>query len=223
MCGRFASAFRPSDAWLDLMQEWSDELFRRYNVSPTSQIGAFVEGQCHAMRWGLVPGWSREINTRYSTFNARIEGIESKPAFRDAWRKGKKCLVPVLGYYEWRKENDQKQPYFIRAKDEPLVLAGLWDEAAIGDGQLRSCTILTTESTGQLQALHHRMPVMLDHDSASAWLQQDKPEKGLLLEQNRVALGHELKVYAVDRRVNRSSEEGEELVQPLEKAGGLEN
>ena len=39
MCGRFASALKPSDAWLELMQEWSDELFDRYNVSPASQIG----------------------------------------------------------------------------------------------------------------------------------------------------------------------------------------
>ena len=100
MCGRFASALKPSDAWLELMQEWSDELFSRYNVSPASQIGAFVEGACHAMRWGLVPSWSKEISSKYATFNARIETIESKPAFRHAWKHNQKCLIPALGYYE---------------------------------------------------------------------------------------------------------------------------
>ena len=218
MCGRFASALKPSDAWLALMQEWSDELFNRYNVSPGSQIGAFVEGRCHAMRWGLVPAWSKQIDTRYSTFNARIEGIEDKPAYRSAWHKAKRCLVPALGYYEWRVENELKQPYFVTREDgQPLVFAGLWDECAIGDGVLRSCTIITAESAGELASLHHRMPVMLDPDAAADWLSDKAGDSAreTLLTRNRVVLGGPMKVYAVDRRVNRSSEEGPELVEPL--------
>ena len=62
MCGRFSSALQPSDAWLELMQEWSDELFDRYNVSPASQIGVFVEGQCHVMRWYLPGQKKSQIN-----------------------------------------------------------------------------------------------------------------------------------------------------------------
>ena len=219
MCGRFASALKPSDAWQALMQEWPVELFGRYNVSPTSQIGAFVDGRCHAMRWGLVPSWSKQIDTRYSTFNARIEGIEDKPAFRDAWRKGKKCLIPALGYYEWQVENEVKQPYFItREDDQPLVFAGLWDECRIGDGVLESCTIITTDSVGELEPLHDRMPVMLDVDAAADWLQDEvggDNSRQLLLTRNRAVLGEPFRVYAVDRRVNRSSEEGPELVHPL--------
>ena len=219
MCGRFASALKPSDAWLELMQEWSDKLFNRYNVSPGSQIGAFVEGRCHAMRWGLVPSWSKQIDTRYSTFNARIEAIEQKPAYRDAWRKGKRCLVPALGYYEWRVENDLKQPYFVTHPDsEPLVFAGLWDECQIGDGTLKSCTIITMDSKGDLASLHDRMPVMLDPDAARDWLADTAGDaaKQVLLQQNRVVLGEPMRVYAVDRRVNRSSEEGPDLVEPLQ-------
>lgn len=211
MCGRFSSAVKPSDAWLELMREWPDELFDRYNVSPTSQIGAFVEGQCHTMRWGLVPSWSKEISNKYATFNARIESIDEKPAFRNAWRKNQKCLIPAQGYYEWQSEEGGKQPYFVTPYDEqPLVFAGLWDECMIGDGKLSSCTIITTESKDELAPLHDRMPVLLGVDSAKRWL-DSADDKALLLDECRA----DFNVYKVDRRVNNSRQEDESLVAPI--------
>jgi putative SOS response-associated peptidase YedK len=211
MCGRFSSAVKPSDAWLELMREWPDELFDRYNVSPTSQIGAFVEGHCHAMRWGLVPSWSKEISNKYATFNARIESIDEKPAFRNAWRKNQKCLIPAQGYYEWHSEEGGKQPYFVTPYDEqPLVFAGLWDECMIGDGKLSSCTIITTESKDELAPLHDRMPVLLGVDSAKRWL-DSADDKALLLDECRT----DFNVYKVDLRVNNSRQEDESLVAPI--------
>lgn len=211
MCGRFASALKPSDAWLELMQEWSDELFNRYNVSPTSQIGAFVEGRCHAMRWGLIPSWSNAVSNKYATFNARIEGIESKPAFRGAWRNNQKCLIPALGYYEWQTEAGRKQPYFITSTNgQPLVFAGLWDECDIGGAPLHSCTIITTESKKQLKVIHKRMPVMLDLDSARNWLDSDTEKDALV-----VGDLSNVTAYKVDPRVNNSRQEDADLIKAI--------
>jgi putative SOS response-associated peptidase YedK len=215
MCGRFASAVQPSAAWLELLKEWPSAMFSRYNVSPGSQIGAFVDGDCHAMRWGLVPSWSHEISNKYATFNARIEGIASKPAFRNAWRHNRKCLIPALGYYEWQQQGEYKQPYFVTVQDTPLVFAGLWDTAQIGDGELKSCTIITAESVANLAELHPRMPVMLDVEAARSWLSATDDSTDFLLNENRAARGDAFSVFAVDRRVNRSSEEGEDLVAPI--------
>lgn len=216
MCGRFSSAVKPSEAWLELMREWPDELFDRYNVSPASQIGAFVEGQCQAMRWGLVPSWSKEISNKYATFNARIESIDEKPAFRNAWRKNQKCLIPAQGYYEWQSEDGGKQPYFVTAKDGiaseglPLVFAGLWDECQFGDATLKSCTIITTESKNQLKELHTRMPLILGAASAKHWLDADA-DKRILLDNSLT----DFDVYKVDKRVNNSRQEDKQLVVPI--------
>lgn len=211
MCGRFASAIKPSDAWLELMQEWPDGLFNRYNVSPATQIGAFVDGACYAMRWGLVPVWSKEISSKFATFNARIETIESKPAFRHAWAHNQKCLVPALGYYEWQTEQGEKQPYFVTSKQqEPIVFAGLWDECRFGGEPLKSCTIITAESKGGLKSLHERMPVMLSPATAKQWLQTDD-DKAVLIEEALT----DFDVYKVDKRVNNSRNESEELVRPV--------
>jgi putative SOS response-associated peptidase YedK len=49
------------------------------------------------------------------------------PAFRDAWKKGQRCLVVTDGFYEWK--NLEKQPNAVAMADgSQMVIAGLWDE-----------------------------------------------------------------------------------------------
>jgi putative SOS response-associated peptidase YedK len=55
------------------------------------------------MRWGLLPHWAKDEKLSYSTFNARSEDFTTKPAFRDAWQRGQRCLVVTDGFYEWQK------------------------------------------------------------------------------------------------------------------------
>jgi hypothetical protein len=55
------------------------------------------------MKWGLIPHWAKDDRLQYSTFNARTEDFTTKPAFRDAWKWGQRCLVVTDGFYEWKK------------------------------------------------------------------------------------------------------------------------
>jgi putative SOS response-associated peptidase YedK len=97
------------------------------------------------VRWGLVPYWAKDIKVGFANINAKAEGIESKPAFRDAfqWRR---CLVPVDNFYEWKKTSAGKQPYAIALTDRGLMaLAGLSENWRSPAGELiRSFTIVTT-------------------------------------------------------------------------------
>ena len=43
------------------------------------------------LRWGLIPYWAKDIKVGFANINAKAEGIESKPAFRDAFRR-RPCL-----------------------------------------------------------------------------------------------------------------------------------
>jgi putative SOS response-associated peptidase YedK len=54
------------------------------------------------MKWGLIPRWAKDEKIQYSTHNARSEEFRNKPAFRDAWKRGQRCLVVTDGYYEWK-------------------------------------------------------------------------------------------------------------------------
>lgn len=99
---------------------------------------------------------------RATTFNARIEEAQHKPAFRGVWRHGR-CLIPAGGYYEWTGEKGQKTSYAVlsNSNENTLWFAGLasrWDE-------LLTCTIMTRVANRRDVAdIHHRMPVILNLD-----------------------------------------------------------
>ena len=67
------------------------------------------ERSLDVMRWGLVPFWAKDIKVGFSNINAKVEGIEGKPAFREAFQR-RRCLVPVDNFYEWKKVAAGKQP-----------------------------------------------------------------------------------------------------------------
>lgn len=141
-----------------------------YNVCPTDPIDVVTQQDGKRdfvrMRWGLVPRWwSKPIKElRAATFNARAETVETKPFFRDAFKRTR-CLIPVSGYYEWQDTPGGKQPWYFTARDGSPVLttAGLWDEwrdRASGE-ILKSCTMLITGANGFVAQVHDRMPVLL--------------------------------------------------------------
>ena len=179
MCGRIAlgeMSWEDFDAWLAIRPA-DLPIPARYNVPPTSEVpiayrdGAAVQGAF--ARWGLVPHWHRGAlsGMRFSTFNARAEDAARKPAFRDAWRHGR-CLVLARGYYEWKRDGDAKQPFFIHpAGNAPgLVFAGLMTRVALPDFEGASCAVLTEPAEGDLAAIHHRMPVTLAPEAVAGWL-----------------------------------------------------
>jgi putative SOS response-associated peptidase YedK len=125
------------------------------------------------LRWGLVPSWAVAGKVSFSTFNAQSETIAEKPAFRDAWRRGQRCVVPMDAFYEWRDlGRGRKQPYAISRRDGTmLAVGGLWDLVKLADGTvLRSFTIVTTPANALLAPLHHRMPLILAPADVADWL-----------------------------------------------------
>ena len=59
--------------------------------------------------------------------NARAETLAEKPSFKTALVR-RRCLIPADGFFEWRREETQKQPMFIRNADDGIfAFTGLWD------------------------------------------------------------------------------------------------
>jgi putative SOS response-associated peptidase YedK len=145
-----------------------------WNAAPTAKLPVVIsnngERTLTLMRWGLIPSWAKDMKIGYSTFNARAEGIDTRPAFRGAWNAGRRCLVIADGYYEWR--NTDKQPFAIALGNRgPMTFAGLWDAWRAADGTtVKSFAIITTTANDLLEALHDRMPVLVPPDRWAAWL-----------------------------------------------------
>ncbi len=215
MCGRYANHVKSMGQWMSLLGDWPKDVALGYNVSPTQTVPAFRDGKGVGMRWGLIPHWSQDGKSRYATFNARLESVESRPTYRSAWRRLNRCLIPALGYYEWRIEGGRKYPYFITSKEAgPIIFAGLWDEWQGEGASVLSCTILTRPSSGALVPLHDRMPVMLTVDSAEHWLDSDAGSGKRILEH---VLPPKLLVYRVELAVNNPANQGQELIKPVDQ------
>ncbi len=180
-----------------------DALAPRYNIAPSQQIASIrqEDGERAAclLRWGLIPAWSREPATKYSTINARAETVAEKPAYRSAFRS-RRCLIPATGFYEWRQTNG-KQPYRIGLPHgEPFAFAGLW-ERWTGDEVIESCTIIVTAANDAMRAIHDRMPAILDAADYDLWLDPVIRDRDCLLPLLAPWRG-EIDIRAVSKRVN---------------------
>jgi putative SOS response-associated peptidase YedK len=145
-----------------------------YNVAPSQAVLAipnFENRKALPFHWGLIPPWSKDKNIGYKMINARAETLSEKPNFRKPFQN-QRCLILANGFYEWKKEGDIKQPYYIRLKSgKPFAFAGLWEKwTQSGHDPLFSCTIITTEANDLLASLHQRMPVILQPNHYQLWL-----------------------------------------------------
>lgn len=216
MCGRFAF-YSPSEAAAALFGVTdSIEVQPRYNIAPTQYVAAIRENESDArelvmLRWGLVPFWAKDPSIGSRMINARAETVAEKPSFRAAYRQ-RRCLVLADGFYEWRKESDGKTPYYISpASNQPFAFAALWENWNNKEDStsLQSTTLITTAADDFMSGLHHRMPVVLQPQTADRWLAGDD---GLV---EYVSLnGPDLQAWPVDRRVNNARNDGEELLLP---------
>ena len=214
MCGRFAF-YSPSEAAAALFGvDATVEIQPRYNIAPTQFVAAIRNDQNEQrelvmLRWGLVPFWAKDPSIGNRMINARAETVAEKPAYRAAYRH-RRCVVLADGFYEWHKDGDVKTPYFISlASGGPFALAGLWEnwtDKESGD-TLQTTTLITTEANEFMTPLHHRMPVILESDTAGEWL---AGSAGLL--DDVAAITPPLQAWPVDRRVNNARNEGEELI-----------
>jgi putative SOS response-associated peptidase YedK len=152
------------------------KLAPRYNIAPSQLVNIVrqdVSGhrELVPVNWGLIPAWAKDPSIGHSLINARAETVAEKPSFRSAYRH-RRCLIPASGYFEWQKEDDKKQPWYIKGhEDRPLSIAGLWEHWQSPDGsEIQTCAIITTTANVLMAPIHDRMPLILPRESIDTWL-----------------------------------------------------
>ncbi len=116
-----------------------------------------------------IDSLTKEINTKYSMFNARSENLNTSRAFKGPYRHHR-GIIPATSFIEWKTEQQKKQPYLIKPKRGVLALACIFDVWEHDASYLESCAIVTRRSPESFQAVHDRFPVILAHDQIDLWL-----------------------------------------------------
>ena len=193
----------------------------RYNIAPTQPIigirvdPALKDRVACLHHWGLIPSWSKDMKIAARLTNARSETLAEKPSFRGAFRR-QRCLIPVDGFFEWKRTEKGKQPYYFK-KDSGhlLAFAGLWEHWSGPAGEeILSATIITTDANPLMRPLHHRMPVILDQSDHEQWLDpaiDSKKTQSLLAPY----AGNDLICFPVSTHVNNSRNEGPACIAPV--------
>lgn len=170
----------PADLYkFDLWPGYLGAFIRRH---PHSDVGDDAVPASEALTglFGLVPHWSHDTRVAKHTYNARSETVSLKPSFRDAWRKGQRCIIPADAFFEpdWR-SGRAVATRIAGADGEPLGIAGLWAAWKSPQGEwVHSYTMLTINADEHpLMRLFHkaadekRMIVILPQQRYQDWLQ----------------------------------------------------
>jgi putative SOS response-associated peptidase YedK len=218
MCGRYVIKTTP-----DLMRQLLGypELPNfppRYNIAPTQPVPIvrLNEGkrQFALVRWGLIPGWVKDPRGFSLLHVARSETVNEKPAFRYAMKR-RRCLIPADGFYEWN-ESGRKEPYFVHAKSGGMIaFAGLWESWMGPNGEeVDSAVIVTVPANALLAPVCDRMPAIVPPEAFDLWLDGAHVDAETAVAMLAPAPDDLLALYEVATAVNRTINDGPELIAP---------
>ena len=175
MCGRFASYKNLNKLKSIFNISNSDfNITKSYNISPGQDVNIILsykfDNYLLSSNWGYNFINSKTQNNQ-SVINSRIETISSKLLFKDSFLK-RKCIIPANGYFEWSQKDGEKKPYYIQLGDSELIyFAGVWRKEKYNNDKRRVFSIITKAANSNINKIHHRMPVVLNANSAQDYLE----------------------------------------------------
>lgn len=186
--------------------------------------------------WGLIPRWHSSDYKKHglTTNNARLETIASSKLYKPCLERGRRCVIPIEGFYEWstvnpKQKSSERPAYYIYMKQEDgikveekstwsseysirmMFVAGLFDVWHDLNGDSIQClTVITFESDSSLSWLHHRTPAILEtEEQIRNWLNPDYPDALKLIQHPK-----ELVWHRVSNLVNNSRNKSPECNKP---------
>jgi putative SOS response-associated peptidase YedK len=195
MCGRYVIT-KPVTKTVDLVKtNIKVEDKDNYNAHPTQKlpiIKSYTNGRAlENYDWGLIPSWAKDKKDFRPLINARLETLMEKVSFKKLIQTSR-CLVLADGYYEWKRENKEKIPYYFSMVNSGLIFfAGIY--------QNNQFCIITRDATETVKKIHHREPLIINEEQISNYLNIKKEGMDVL----RNIKPSKLKFHEVSRDVNK--------------------
>ena len=207
MCGRYVVT-KPVTKTADLVKTTIKVEDRdNYNAHPTQKlpiIKSYTNGKAlENYDWGLVPSWAKNKKDFRPLINARLETLMEKVSFKNLIQTSR-CLVVADGYYEWKRENKEKTPYYFTRSDRSIIFF-----AAIY--QNNQFCIITCEATDNVKEIHHRVPLILNKEQILNYLNIKKEGTDIL----KSIKAPELKFYEVSKNVNKTINNDSSLIKSM--------
>jgi putative SOS response-associated peptidase YedK len=216
MCKRFSFKTAIEEMELQFGMRVPTDLRWSYNVAPTQHAYVILNDDPERLQyitWGLIPANSRDGRNEGKLINARKEGIGVSPSFRIPIRS-RRCLILVDSFYCWQNEGTHNTPFRItQSEDQLMTLAGVWDVWYKGDYAVKSFSIITKSTTGDLRTINPRMPVVIQKNFREEWLSDISLSRVQTIMDNKDPEGY-FKYYQITSEIDSIKKNDQSLHEP---------
>ena len=204
MCGRYVVTNPVSKTKKIVKSAIKVEDIENYNAHPYQNlpvIKKYTNGNTlENLKWGIIPSWFKNKDFK-PLINARLETINEKISFKKLI-KVSRCVAPADGFYEWKREEKNKIPYYFLRKDKKnLYFAGIYEG--------NQFCLITEQASEHISKIHHRQPVIIYEKDINRYLNIEMEGYTFLKECNKP----DLEFYEISKDVNKPTNNNISLIQ----------
>ena len=207
MCGRYVIT-KPVSKTLDLVKtNIKVEDTDNFNAHPSQNlpvIKSYTNGKAlENLEWGLIPSWAKDKKDFKPLINARVETLVEKISFKKLIQTSR-CLVVADGYYEWKRVEKEKVPYFFQREDNDLMFfAGIFQD--------NKFCIITREASNEIKEIHSREPLIINKSQINNYLNIKKNGMEIL----NAIKAPKIKFHEITKDVNNPINNDPSLINPI--------
>ncbi len=206
MCGRYVITNPVSKTEKIVKSAIQVENIENYNAHPYQKLPVIKKykngNTLENLKWGLIPNWAKDKDFK-ALINARLETIDEKVSFKKLI-KDFRCVVVANGFYEWKREEKVKIPYFFSREDKKTIFF-----AAIFEKD-QFC-LITEEASENIKEIHHRQPVILNEIDVNRYLNLELSGSVFLKETKKP----KLTFHEISKEVNKPTNNTVSLIQKV--------
>ncbi len=206
MCGRYVVTNPVSKTKSLVKTAIKVEDKENYNAHPYQDlpvIKKYTNGNAlENLKWGLVPSWSKKKEFK-PLINARLETIDEKVSFKKLIQLTR-CVAVADGFYEWKREERNKIPYYFLREDKKIIyIAGIYENDQF--------CLVTEEASKNILEIHRRQPVILNEKDVNRYLNIELNGSSFLKECKKP----NLEFYEISKEVNKPTNNNISLIQKV--------
>ena len=206
MCGRYVVTNPVSKTKKIVKSAIKVDDIENYNAHPYQNlpvIKKYINGNTlENLKWGLIPAWSKKKDFK-PLINARLETINDKISFKKLIKLSR-CVVIADGFYEWKREEKNKTPYYFFRKDKKnIYFAGIYEK--------NEFCLITEQARENISQIHHRQPVIINEKDINRYLNIELEGSNFLKECDKPKLDY----YEISKDVNKPNNNNISLIQKI--------